>query len=247
MKLTIVGYSGSFPGPESPASCYLVEQGGYTIALDMGSGSLGVLQRLTDMYQLDGILLSHLHLDHCADLCAYFVARYFRPGGSEGKVVVHGPQGVADRMNEIFDGGRGSGMGDEFTFGGFHGSPIEIGPFRITTTRMRHVIDSFALRVEADGKSLVYSGDTGPCAELAVASAGADLGLFEASFLDGDNPPNLHLSGADAARAAGAAGLGRLVLTHLVPWNDPGRVLQEAAGAWDGDISLASAIDTIEI
>lgn len=248
MKLTIIGCSGSFPGPDSPASSYLLEHDGTSIVLDMGNGALGNLQRFTDMYDLDAVVLSHLHQDHCADLCAYFVARNFRPGGSPGTVPVFGPPGVGDRMNEIFDGGRGRGMGAEFAFAGFQGQTIEIGPFRITTSLMRHVIDSYAIRVEAGGRTLVYSGDTGPCPELAEAAADADVGLFEAAFLAADeNPPDLHLSGADAAEAAAAAGVERLVLTHLVPWNDPQVVLADARSAWDGDVSLAGVGRRIDV
>jgi len=239
LKLTIVGCSGSFPGPDSAASCYLVEHDGCRVVLDMGNGSIGMLQQLTDIYDLDAILLSHTHLDHCADLSAYFVARNFRPGGSDSTVPVFGPPGVADRMNQIFDGGR-RGMGAEFTFGEFGEDPIEVGPFRITSRRMRHVIESHAVRLEGGGGSLVYSGDTGPCPELSSFAAGADVALFEASFLDGDrNPPDLHLTGGEAASAADRAGVGRLVLTHLVPWHSRERVLADARTAWSGETILA--------
>lgn len=240
LELTIVGCSGSFPGPDSAASCYLVEHDNTKIVLDMGNGSLGALQRLTDMYDLDAVVLSHTHLDHCADLCAYFVARSFRPGGSDSTVPVYGTPGVTDRMNQIFDGGRGRGMGAEFEFHELGDQPIEIGPIRITSRRMRHVIESHAVRLEADDAALVYSGDTGPCPELASFAVGSDLALFEASFLDGDdNPPNLHLTGGEAAEAAARADVGRLLLTHLVPWHDPERVLADAQAGWSGENVLA--------
>ena len=42
MRLTVVGCAGSFPGPDSPASCYPVEHDGARILLDLGNGSLGL-------------------------------------------------------------------------------------------------------------------------------------------------------------------------------------------------------------
>lgn len=48
MRLTIIGCSGSFPGPQSPASCYLLqahhEGRTWSVVLDLGSGALGPLQ-----------------------------------------------------------------------------------------------------------------------------------------------------------------------------------------------------------
>lgn len=251
MKLTIVGCSGSFPGPESPASCYLLEYDGYRLVLDMGNGSLGSLSRHADLYGLDGVVFSHLHIDHCADLCSYYVARKYHPDGPLERVPVFGPAGTSARMMAI-DGFAGNReLRNEFDFTEFdqNGSTkFEVGPFQIQVTLMCHVVDSYAVRVDAGGRSLVYSGDTGPCPQLIEAAADADVALFEASFLEGaDNPPDLHLTGADAARAALRAGVGRLVLTHLVPWHDSDRVLADAQGVWSGDILLAKAGMTLEV
>ena len=49
MKVTVVGCSGSFPGPTGPASCYLVEVDGYRVVLDLGNGSVGALQQYLDL------------------------------------------------------------------------------------------------------------------------------------------------------------------------------------------------------
>ena len=91
MRLTVLGCSGSYNGPDAAASSYLVEAehddgtGSRTwrLLLDLGSGALGPLQRLTDPLGIDAVLLSHLHADHCLDLCGYHVLRKYHP---------HGPQ-----------------------------------------------------------------------------------------------------------------------------------------------------------
>src|SRR2546425_798448 len=81
MRLTVIGCAGSFPGPDSPASCYLLEAEGFRLLLDLGNGALGVLQRFAGLFSIDAICLSHLHADHCVDLGSYWVARQYTPDG----------------------------------------------------------------------------------------------------------------------------------------------------------------------
>lgn len=242
MRLTVVGCAGSYPGPDSPASCYLLEHDGAAILLDLGNGSLGALQNHTDIYDIDAVLLSHLHVDHCIDLCSYYVARKYNPDGPAPRIPVFGPAGTDARMAAAYGLTRNPGMNDEFNFMRHTAQATEIGPFTVTTTRVVHPVETYAIRVEAGGRSVVYSGDTGPTPALVELSRGADLALYEASFLEGPgNPTDLHLTGGQAAEHAMAAGVGRLMLTHLVSWNDNSKVLAEAAGVYDGELTMACA------
>jgi ribonuclease BN (tRNA processing enzyme) len=105
---------------------------------------------------------------------------------------------------------------------------------------MNHPVETFGFRVEYDGWRLAYSADTGESDALVRLAADADLLLCEASFLDGqDTRPGLHLTARQAAAHAARAGVAKLVLTHLVPWNDRGRTLAEAAAEYRGPLSLA--------
>ena len=90
MRLTVVGCSGSFPGPDSAASCYLLEADGFRLVVDMGNGSLGALQRFAPLFGIDAVLLSHLHADHCVDLYSYSVARAYAPAGPQPAIPVYG-------------------------------------------------------------------------------------------------------------------------------------------------------------
>ncbi|MBA3745111.1 MBL fold metallo-hydrolase [Sporichthya sp.] len=239
MKLTVVGCSGSFPGPSSPASCYLLEADGYKVLLDMGSGALGALQRYTDVYDIDAVVLSHLHADHCMDLCGYYVARKYRPEGPAPKIPVYGPADSAGRMARAYDLPMEPGMNEEFAFTEYPSGAFELGPLRITTDLLVHPIDSFGMRIEHGGKTLTYSGDTGACDGLVRLAKDSDLFLCEASFHDGrDDAPTIHLNGREAAEHAARAGTQKLVLTHIPPWNDMDRTLSEAA-CFDGPTELA--------
>jgi ribonuclease BN (tRNA processing enzyme) len=247
MRLTVVGCSGSFPGPDSAASCYLLEatdsrRGGrpFRLVLDLGSGALGALQRHVDLREVDAVALTHLHGDHCLDLCGFYVVRKYHPDGHLGRIPVYGPVGTAARLARAYDMPETPGMSTEFDFHEYDGSAFELGPFLVETVRVDHPVDAYALRVSHGDRTLVYSGDTAVCEGLVSAAKGCDLLLAEASFLDGvQNPDHLHMSGADAGRVAARAGVGALMVTHVPPWHDPAQVLAEAQPHFAGPAEVA--------
>src|SRR5699024_6315886 len=115
-------------------------------------------------------------------------------------------------------------------------------------TPVVHPVPAYAIRITAHDRTLVYSGDTGPTPVLAEFSAGADVLLAEASFVERlDNPPDLHLTGADAAQSANDAGAGRLLLTHIPAWTDRAEVLADAHTIRRDDVELVSAGDVYDI
>lgn len=241
MRVTIIGCAGSFPHAHSPASCYLVEHDGHRILLDLGNGALGALQRHVDLVwpgALDAVVLSHCHIDHCADAASLYVQRHYAPQPPTRALAVLGPSDARDRLAAVYGMTDPRLLDEEFDFRGLEGES-RVGPFVITSVPAAHPVEAYSVRVEAGGRSLVYSGDTGPTAGLVSLAAGADLALFEASFVGDDNPPDLHLSARDAARIAQEAGVARLVLTHLVSWNDDEQVLREAQEAFTGPLTLA--------
>jgi ribonuclease BN (tRNA processing enzyme) len=250
MKLTVIGSSGSFGGPGNPCSSYLVEHDGQRVVLDFGNGALGELQRYGDMYDLRAVILSHLHADHCVDLCGYYVARKYRPGGEPLPLLpVWGPGGTRERIAKAYDTDDAE-CESVFTFRNvLEGAPegatentFEIGPFTVRVARVDHPVEAYAIRLEAGGRTLVYSGDTGPCAALDRIAEGADLLLAEAAFQEPrDNGLlGLHLNGRQAGESAAAAGVGRLVLTHIPPWTDADLNLVAAKAAYDGPVNLAT-------
>ncbi len=244
MRLTVIGCSGSFAGPESAASCYLLEgeHEGRTwrVLLDLGSGALGTLQRYVDPLTVDAVLVSHLHPDHYFDISGLYVVWKYHPGGARPRIPVFGPRGIAEQCARAYGLRQDPGMSGEFEFHEYDGRPIRLGPFTVHAHRLVHPITAYGLRVEAGGHTIVYSGDTGPCQELVDLASGADLLLCEAAFVEGgDNPADLHLTGKQAGVAAAEAGVRRLVLTHIPPWHDPDVPLGEAREAYDGPLEAA--------
>jgi ribonuclease BN (tRNA processing enzyme) len=256
MLLTIVGCSGSLPGPESPASSYLVQapyEGRlFSLVVDLGPGAFGALYRYLDPQQVDAYALSHLHPDHCLDLCACYVATRYSPTAPWPRRPVYGPGGAAARIARAYDvparAGAvmegGPGFADTFDFRDWQPRQ-QIGPFTVSTVAVDHPVEAYALRIVEnipDGGSLVYSGDTGPCDALVEIARGADLLLVESAFMDGaDTPAGLHLNGRQAATIGQQAGVASIVLTHIPPWHDVDQVLGEAQPHFDGPVALAAA------
>ncbi|MFF8411947.1 MBL fold metallo-hydrolase [Streptomyces omiyaensis] len=250
MKLTVVGCSGSFPSAESACSSYLVEADGFRLLLDMGNGALGELQRHIGLYDLDAIFLSHLHADHCIDMCGYFVARYYRhEGGRCDALPVYAPEGAEQRLTTAYaDTPSPSSMSEVFDFRALGSGTFELGPFTVRTEKVCHPVEAYGIRVEHGGRSLAYSGDTGVCAELDALADGVDLFLCEASFTHGkEDIPELHLNGREAGAAAERARAGRLVLTHIPPWTDGERNLADARAVYGGPSELARAGAVYEV
>ncbi|TDD19032.1 MBL fold metallo-hydrolase [Nonomuraea diastatica] len=241
MKVTIVGCSGSYPGPDSPASCYLIEADGFRMLLDFGSGSLGALQRHIGLYDVDAICLTHLHADHCLDVCGYHVVRTYGPAAPYPIVPIYAPADAPRRLAAAYGMPDEPGLETAFDFVPLEPGSFEIGPFSLTAGLVNHPVEAYGFRVTGDGRSVAYSGDTGESNELVKLAAGADLLLCEASFVERPGlPPGLHLTGRQAAEHAAKADVGRLVLTHLVPWNDQATVLREASeGGFGGPLELA--------
>ena len=239
MRPTVLGCAGSFPGPESACSAYLVEAQGFRLLIDFGSGSLSALQRYADMNTIDAIMLTHLHCDHMLDACSYVVVRRYDPAGPKPPVPVYAPLGAAERIAAAYSS-EAEPVDDVYTFFRLEPGTFPIGPFTVTVDRVNHPIETYGVRVEQGGRVLAYSSDTAPCDALVRLALGADALLCEASYLDEmDNPPDLHLTGREAGEHASKAGVGRLLLTHLVAaWGSEFMTQDAAATAYSGPIDI---------
>jgi ribonuclease BN (tRNA processing enzyme) len=239
MRLTVLGCAGSFPGPESACSAYLVEAEGFRLLIDFGSGSLSALQRYAGLHAVDAIMLTHLHCDHMLDACTYVVVRRYAPQGPLPPLPVYAPAGAAERISAAYSQ-EPEPVDDVYTFYGLQPGTFPIGPFSVTVDRVNHPIETYGVRLEHRGRVLTYSSDTAPCEALLRLAQGADLFLCEASYLDGvDNPPDLHLTGSEAGEAATKADVGKLLLTHLVPaWGSEASTVEAAAAAYAGPVEI---------
>ena len=213
MRLTVLGSAGSYPGPGRACSSYLLEAEGYRLVLDCGNGSLANLQQVCDVRDIDQLVLSHQHHDHLADAYGLSIALRFHPDGPS-RLDVLAADGVAEQLRAL---GSGSSVDDVFALRTVvDGAGWEAGPFRLSFRRTAHPPPTLAIRVEHEGKVVVYSADTGPSDAVTELAAGADLFLCEATWAgDAARQKGLHCTGYQAGEMAARAGARRLVVTHV--------------------------------
>ncbi|MEK7252001.1 MAG: MBL fold metallo-hydrolase [Actinomycetota bacterium] len=239
MRLSVLGSNGTYPTPDRPASGYLVGSGATTLLLDIGPGVFPAL--LAAGRLPDAIVISHVHSDHCLDLLALFNYLRFDAPGQWG-IPVLAPPGVIDRLAAFV----GAGPDHDF-FRALRpqviapGAAVEVGELRIHFGAVTHPVPAVSCRVEGRGKTIVYSGDTGPGGDLVELAAKADLLLCEATLQgspSGERYP-YHLSAAEAGVVAREAAVRILVLTHIAPLLDPEVSVREAAAEFTGPIRYA--------
>jgi ribonuclease BN (tRNA processing enzyme) len=173
-------------------------------------------------------------------MCGYQVFRTYHPSGPLPPIPVYAPAGAPDRLDRAIAVEPATPMSSLFDFVTLAPGTLEIGPFTLTAEHMNHPVETFGFRIEHGGRAIAYSADTGPSASLVRLAADADVLLCEASFAEvGGLPPDLHLTARQAGEHAANAGVGELMLTHLVPWNDAEESLARAASACPGPVLLA--------
>lgn len=236
----MLGCAGSFPGPDSACSCYLVDADGFRMLVDFGAGAMTAVQRFAGLYSIDAIVLSHLHPDHMFDACNYVVARRYSPDGPLPPIPMYAPAGAEQRLALAYAGDDSEKLDDVYEFNDLTTGTLGIGPFTVHAERVNHPVETYGLRIEYQGRSLAYSSDSAPCDALIRLAHNADAFLCEASYLDDmDNPPDLHLTGREAGEHASKAGVGRLLLTHLVAaWGSEFMTQDAAASAYSGPIDI---------
>jgi ribonuclease BN (tRNA processing enzyme) len=220
MRLTVIGCSPAWPNPGEAHSGYLVEDGG-RLLLDCGPGVLGKLRERDGGWpRVDSIVVTHWHLDHWGDLVPWVWGRMFGLGRDTEKPELWVPPGGIDEL-----AGFGTRFGtptmfeDTFRPSEYaEGEPFATAAgFQVTPTRVPHYgLETYALRVANNRRTLAYSGDAAPSERLVEVARGADLFLCEATLADGALDAELrgHLSVDEAVAAFEASGAQRLLLTH---------------------------------
>ncbi|WP_341720060.1 MBL fold metallo-hydrolase [Micromonospora sp. FIMYZ51] len=250
LHLTVLGSATPYPSVDNPCSGYLVSSGKTRIWVDAGSGTLGPLQRQVRLDELAAIWISHLHADHSADLLTAYYGLLYADLEPAAPIPLYGPPGIADRLaGFLTNSATRSPIESAFAVTELHdGHQAVVGSLRLTSRAVSHGMPAFAVRIEAAGRSLVYSGDTAPCPSLTALAQGCDVLLCEAdstaALADGEP---VHHTPEESGETARAARAGRLIVTHVGRSLTPQQAVARASARFGGVVDYAAPGATFAI
>jgi ribonuclease BN (tRNA processing enzyme) len=249
MELTILGGSAAGPNPGQGCSGYLVESGTTHVVVDLGPGTFPELRRHVDFRQLDGVVLSHGHLDHFLDIFALRYALAYNPVAADRPLPLWLPPGGLDLLDRLTQAIVNDPDTEEFlsVFEVNQFNPdavLTIGGLQLRFHPTVHYVPCWAMRLSngVDG-DLFYTADTGPAADLAAAAIRSRVIIAEGTESGSSPEPHEsrgHMTPVEAGTLARDAGACVLVLSHLWFENDPFQAVREATQIFGGKVELAT-------
>lgn len=257
MQITVLGKSPSWQDAGGACSGYLVEHEDTAILLDCGNGVFAKLRSVIDYVDLDAVVISHMHADHCLDLVPYSYALTYAPrqqpvpvGGHPGTAAparpwLHIPPGAAETLRTL--GGLWGADGlIENAFRLEEYDPlgvIEVGGLKLRFGAVPHYVPTFAIEVtpaDAERPRLTYGADCSPNDALVAFARDTDLLLIEATL---PRPERTgvrgHLTCEEAGDHGRRAGARRLVLTHMSDELDADDAREGACEAFGAPVDVA--------
>jgi ribonuclease BN (tRNA processing enzyme) len=192
--------------------------------------------------EIDVLCLSHFHPDHVGDLVPFLFATRYSLGYTRTEPFhLLAARGFSEFYGHLKKAFREwveppPGLMQLRELDPLGVEEVVLGEVVIKSAPVNHTEHSLAYRVEAEGKALVYSGDTDESDSLVELAKGADLLVLECA-----NPFKVpgHLTPAEAGRLAARAGVARLVLSHFYPPCDEVDIVALAAAEFPGEIIKA--------
>ena len=235
LGVTVLGCSGSFSAPGVACTGYLVESPGARVWLDAGPGTLANLQRHCDLADLDAAVITHQHIDHWTDLALVFSALRHYVGRSH--LPVYGTAGTRSLAGALLSK---KDLAPTFAWHQIStGDQMEIGDQQWRFSLTDHPVETLAPRVDCGGRSFAFSADTAAGWSFDQLGDGIHLALCESTFLDADRHPGAsHLTARQAGAMAAAAGVERLLITHLAPGSDAAAMAREASESFGRPVDV---------
>jgi ribonuclease BN (tRNA processing enzyme) len=251
MQCTVLGSGAACPPAGKNSSGILINDQGRTILLDTGHGVASAVLTAHPDFDIDDIIITHMHADHFIDVLAlrFRVTRDMDGlAGAPPRTTLHLPPGGIDTLEKILDAVT---FPTDFCRNTFHVreyDPTEtctLGPLTVRFAAAQHYIPAWAIRVQGrsiDGSdaSLTYSGDTTPSDLVTALAHDTDLFLCEATLQEPETGPNRgHSTPHQAAAMATDARAKRLLLTHFWYGTNLNDVRRSAAQTYTGPLQIA--------
>ncbi|MGA1863936.1 MAG: MBL fold metallo-hydrolase [bacterium] len=246
MKLVVLGSGTCVPSLKRHSPGYYLNVLNKEILIDCGSGTLFQLEKAGKSYKsIDAIFITHMHPDHISDLVPLIQALIATPGFKREKdILIAGPNGLKGfyerciasfirrlktfqcKLVEIKD-------------------RLDMDSLFVFSTKTVHTEESIAYRFEAEGKSVVITGDCDFDKSLIKFTEDADLVVIDCSFPDSLKVKG-HMTSKECGFIANSARVKILLLSHIYPTMYPDNIrLMECSRVFSGDVRLAE--DLLEI
>jgi ribonuclease BN (tRNA processing enzyme) len=246
MRLTVLGSGTLAPSPTRASPGFYLEAADCRLQIDCGAGTMHAMARLgLPWWRLSHVLVTHFHIDHLGELPALIVAmKYALPAPRPDlDLVIAGPVGLRHILHEL-----GHLFGEDLFQLHFDSMVMQVDPdadlgigrdLRLRTAKTAHTPESLAYRVDTDGRSIGFTGDTAPDPGLAAFFAGASCLVAECALLT-PTPGRAHLDVASLGELATRAGVAHLVVTHAGFDPDAERLGERLAAVYPGRITIAA-------
>jgi ribonuclease Z len=257
MRITMLGTGAALPDPDRcHTSILLTLANGRHILLDCGHGATRQLVRVdVNPADVGMVLLTHLHHDHVCELPLFVISSWML--GRSGALLIHGPAGTNSLVEHLFEGGafdadiraRAAYPARQANIEAIRPHVVEYKAglvfqdhdIKVSADAVDHIPPDispcFGFRIDADGKTVVFSGDTKPCDGITRLAQGADLLIHECTFTNAFIEHRkktgvgtfAHTSPADLGRLAVQANVKSVVATHIGHVDSLSPVLKRAA------------------
>jgi ribonuclease BN (tRNA processing enzyme) len=243
MRLTVLGSGTCVPSGERSSAGYWLDAGARRVRLDCGAGTVHAMARYGLAWEtLTHQFVSHFHVDHVGELMALlFAFKYGRSAPRAEPLSIVGPAGLEALATRLAGDLWASLLEQEFPLEFVEvaaGDALDLGGATLRVAKTRHTAESLAVRVEAGGRSVGYTGDAAPSDDLADLFRGVDLLVCECSFVD-DARGTKHMIADEVAALAREAGAKHLVATHFYFDPEAERLADRLARGFAGRVTIA--------
>ena len=249
MRVVILGAGTSIPAKDHSPSGIYIRAGREHLLFDVGPGTLQRLYTVgVSPFQLDRIFLTHYHVDHCLELVTILFALRIPQPVRKKPLTVYGPQGLTTlyrRLNQAFNGWL-EPTTYRLALKEIGETTVRLPGYRVRSKRMHHSTAALGYRLEARGKSVVYSGDTDYCPEIIELGHDADVLILECSHPD-ERKVSGHLTPSECGQIAAAAHCKHLVLIHFYPVFKGYNIRQRVRRSFRRRLTLARDFTTLSL
>jgi ribonuclease BN (tRNA processing enzyme) len=226
MKISLLGTGGAWPDADRCAPAFLVQHKEKPYLIDCGGGVNHQLMKVkVPPSKLDNIFLTHIHIDHCVELPSLVFGAYLT--GKEGSFHLYGPKGASHFATSLFTSTYDFAVPmmkklrnkdiSIVTKEIENGVVFEEDGLTVETIPVDHGIETLAYKFSADGKTVVFSGDTAPCKNIVDLAHNVDLLIIECSFPESSGVKSGHCIPSQVGKIAMDSGAKSVVLIHLFP------------------------------